>query len=125
MDNHELLNIAREAMRQRGLQPDFSAAAQQEAALMTEPIAPTDAALPDLRDLLWCSIDNDDSRDLDQLTVALPQANGVQRILVAIATRMRWFAPAARSTTMRARTRPRCTRPPACSRCCRCACPPT
>jgi VacB/RNase II family 3'-5' exoribonuclease len=85
MDNHELLNIAREAMRQRGLQPDFSAAAQQEAALMTEPIAPTDAALPDLRDLLWCSIDNDDSRDLDQLTVALPQANGVQRILVAIA----------------------------------------
>jgi len=85
MDSHELLNIAREAMRQRGLQPDFSAAAQQEAAATTEPIAPTGPDLRDLRELLWCSIDNDDSRDLDQLTVALPAVNGVQRILVAIA----------------------------------------
>ncbi|MES3013059.1 MAG: RNB domain-containing ribonuclease [Pseudomonadota bacterium] len=85
MDHHELLNIAREAMRQRGLQPDFSAAAQQEAAATTEPSASIGPNLRDLRDLLWCSIDNDDSRDLDQLTVALPEANGVQRILVAIA----------------------------------------
>ena len=85
MDHHELLNIAREAMRQRGMQPDFAAAAQQEAAALTEPVASTEPALRDLRDLLWCSIDNDDSRDLDQLTVALPAANGVQRILVAIA----------------------------------------
>ena len=85
MDNHELLNIAREAMRQRGLQPDFSVAAQQEAAALAEPAAQPGPALRDLRDLLWCSIDNDDSRDLDQLTVALPDANGVQRILIAIA----------------------------------------
>ncbi len=88
MDNHSLLDIAREAMRQRGLQPDFSAAAQQEAAAMTEPVASigiADRGLRDLRDLLWCSIDNDDSRDLDQLTVALPAVNGVQCILVAIA----------------------------------------
>ncbi len=85
MDHHELLTIAREAMRQRGLQPDFSAAAQQEAVATTEPSASIGANLRDLRDLLWCSIDNDDSRDLDQLTVALPAAGGVQRILVAIA----------------------------------------
>ena len=85
MNNQELLNIAREAMRQRGLLPAFSAAAQQQAAATTEPIAATGPGLRDLRDLLWCSIDNDDSRDLDQLTVALPTANGVQRILVAIA----------------------------------------
>ncbi|MEP7099195.1 MAG: ribonuclease catalytic domain-containing protein, partial [Burkholderiales bacterium] len=85
MDSHELLNIAREAMRQRGLQPDFSAAAQQEAAATREPAASIGPDLSDLRELLWCSIDNDDSRDLDQLTVALPAANGVQRILVAIA----------------------------------------
>ena len=85
MDNHALLNIAREAMRQRGLQPDFSAAAQSEAAAMSEPISPGEPAVRDLRDLLWCSIDNDDSRDLDQLTVALPEAGSVQRILVAIA----------------------------------------
>ncbi|HZT56588.1 MAG TPA: RNB domain-containing ribonuclease [Burkholderiaceae bacterium] len=85
MDTPALFEIAREAMRQRGLQPDFSAAAQQEASAMTEPVAPPGAALRDLRELLWCSIDNDDSRDLDQLTVALPEADDVQRILVAIA----------------------------------------
>ena len=85
MDPHALFDIAREAMRQRGLQPDFSAAAQQEAALMPEPVASIGASLRDLRELLWCSIDNDDSRDLDQLTVALPAEGGVQRILVAIA----------------------------------------
>lgn len=85
MDHHALFEIAREAMRQRGLQPDFSAAAQQQAAAMNAPVARTGPALRDLRDLPWCSIDNDDSRDLDQLTVALPAADGVQRILVAIA----------------------------------------
>ena len=85
MDPHALFHIAREAMRQRGLQPDFSAAAQREAEAATEPAASVGPALRDLRGLLWCSIDNDDSRDLDQLTVALPEAEGVQRILVAIA----------------------------------------
>ena len=85
MDAHELLNIAREAMRQRGLQPEFPAAAQQEAdALVDAPAAP-DAAVRDLRGLLWCSIDNDDSRDLDQLTVAQPEPDGAVRILIAIA----------------------------------------
>jgi exoribonuclease-2 len=38
-----------------------------------------------LRDRLWVSIDNDDSRDLDQLTVAEPLAAGRVRILVAVA----------------------------------------
>src|SRR6202043_489523 len=33
----------------------------------------------------WCSIDNDDSRDLDQLTVAQPLANGQRQLLVAVA----------------------------------------
>jgi exoribonuclease-2 len=80
-----LLNLAREAMRQRGLQPDFSAAAQQEAAALTDAPAASGSDLRDLRDLPWCSIDNDDSRDLDQLTVAVPDADGLQRMLVAIA----------------------------------------
>ena len=39
----------------------------------------------DLRNLLWASIDNDDSRDLDQLTVAESLAGGQVRILVAVA----------------------------------------
>ena len=85
MNHPDLLNLAREALRQRGLQPDFSSAAKQEAAALTEPVAVPGPALRDLRGLLWCSIDNDDSRDLDQLTVALPEAGGVQRMLVAIA----------------------------------------
>ena len=71
-----LLDLAREAMRQRGLQPDFPPAAQHEAAALTDAPPAPDAAVRDLRDLLWCSIDNDDSRDLDQLTVALPERDG-------------------------------------------------
>jgi exoribonuclease-2 len=39
----------------------------------------------DLRDLAWCSIDNDDSRDLDQLTVAEGLAGDSARVLVAVA----------------------------------------
>ncbi len=39
----------------------------------------------DLRKLAWCSIDNDDSRDLDQLTVAQSMADGRIKVLVAIA----------------------------------------
>ena len=51
---------------------------------ITQPAALADG-LADLRELLWCSIDNDDSRDLDQLTVAEPLAGGKTKILVAVA----------------------------------------
>ena len=48
--------------------------------------APVDGpGIRDLRGLLWASIDNDDSQDLDQLSVAVPQPDGVVKILVAIA----------------------------------------
>lgn len=80
-----LLTLARDAMRERGLQPEFSAAVEQEVTALAAVPAAAGPALRDLRELPWCSIDNDDSRDLDQLTVALPEADGVQRILVAIA----------------------------------------
>ena len=78
-------SIAHRVMIERGLLPDFSPAARSEADALSG--APVDAspAVRDLRNLLWCSIDNDDSRDLDQLTVAVPQADGAVRILVAIA----------------------------------------
>jgi len=70
-------------MLERGLQPDFSAAAKREMDSISR--AATDSSARDLRGLLWASIDNDDSRDLDQLSVSIPDGNGVTRILVAVA----------------------------------------
>jgi VacB/RNase II family 3'-5' exoribonuclease len=80
-----LLRIAREAMVARGLVPDFSPKAMAEAQAFAAPQGPYGAGVQDLRDLLWCSIDNDDSRDLDQLTVAIAAPGGVTRVLVAVA----------------------------------------
>ena len=79
-----LASIARKAMMDRKLEPDFSQAAQHEAAGIRGPAA-EEEGMRDLRGLLWASIDNDDSRDLDQLTVAEPLAGGRVRILVAVA----------------------------------------
>ena len=78
-----LQQIAHQAMRDRGFEPDFSPAALAQVARLS-------AAAPftgrrDLRWLPWCSIDNDDSRDLDQLTVAAPGGGPDVTILVAIA----------------------------------------
>src|SRR5262249_54039477 len=78
-----LQQIARQAMRDRGFEPDFSQAAQLQAS-RTQAAAPA-GARRDLRGLPWCSIDNDDSRDLDQLSVAQAGANGALTILVAVA----------------------------------------
>jgi exoribonuclease-2 len=71
-------------MIERGLEPDFPPMAQQELAAIGGPAGVT-TGMPDLRDRPWASIDNDDSRDLDQLTVAEPLAAGRVRILVAVA----------------------------------------
>ena len=80
-----LQRIARRAMTQRGLLPDFSLAAQKEAAAITGGAVEAGSTVRDLRSLTWASIDNDDSRDLDQLSVAVPGAAGVVRILIAVA----------------------------------------
>jgi VacB/RNase II family 3'-5' exoribonuclease len=78
-----LREIARLAMLSRGFSPEFSPAALAELAALHGPAQAPEAR--DLRSLPWCSIDNDDSRDLDQLTVAQPAGDGTSRILVAIA----------------------------------------
>jgi exoribonuclease-2 len=75
--------IARQAMLDHGLLPDFSAAEQAQADALTGP--PRDPSARDLRAAEWVSIDNDDSRDLDQLSVAQALADGNTRLLVAIA----------------------------------------
>ena len=68
--------IARRVMTERGLAPDFSPAAMRELDAIQAPAIATDAATRDLRGLLWCTIDNDDSLDLDQLSVAEALPNG-------------------------------------------------
>src|SRR2546427_10136993 len=82
---NELKGIAQRAMIQRGLLPDFSPAALAETEAIAKAPAGPGPSIPDLRGLLWASIDNDDSRDLDQLTVAQPMADGAVKILVAVA----------------------------------------
>ena len=77
--------IAHDAMLQAGLLPDFSAAVLRETEGIHAAAAASGPAVRDLRDLVWFSIDNDDSRDLDQLTAAQSRPGDEVRVLVAIA----------------------------------------
>src|SRR5437762_13911472 len=77
--------IAVQAMRAYGLEPEVPPDASDQAARLDAAPRSTEEPVRDLRPLLWCSIDNDDSRDLDQLSVAEPLAAGATRVLVAIA----------------------------------------
>jgi exoribonuclease II len=80
-DEFNLAAAARQEMTDHGFQPDFPAAAQQQlAAIHPRP----DHSLRDLTALLWSSIDNDDSRDLDQIEWAERVAGGI-RVLVGVA----------------------------------------
>jgi ribonuclease R len=81
----DLRSIARRAMIERDLLPDFSAAAISELAGIQAAATEPHENLRDLTGLLWASIDNDDSRDLDQLTVAELCPDRSVKILVAIA----------------------------------------
>ncbi len=80
-----LRRIARRAMLERGLLPDFSAEALAELAGIPASAATDGERVRDLRHLLWASIDNDDSLDLDQLTVAETMPGDQVKILVAVA----------------------------------------
>ncbi len=85
--NHRALlqRIARRAMLERGLQPDFSRQALAELETIQGLAAKAEGPVRDLRSLLWCSIDNDDSRDLDQLSVAEELPDGTVKVYVAVA----------------------------------------
>jgi VacB/RNase II family 3'-5' exoribonuclease len=83
----DLQAIAKQIMLAHGFDPDFSPqATQQVAELKTHPpqVAPG-GDIRDLRNLLWSSIDNDTSRDLDQIEVAERMPNGTIKVMVGIA----------------------------------------
>jgi VacB/RNase II family 3'-5' exoribonuclease len=83
-----LQNIAHRVMLERGLLPDFSNEVLAELAKLQHPAEADNrqaSGIRDLRNLLWASIDNDDSRDLDQLTVAEALPDGNVKILVSVA----------------------------------------
>ena len=86
-----LRSIAHRAMLERGLLPDFSAAVLAELDRIQGPagvngeLAGDPSRIRDLTDLLWASIDNDDSRDLDQLTIAESLPGDSVKIRVAVA----------------------------------------
>ena len=92
--SRELERIARDAMVAHGLDPECPPAARQQLAQLeaqpppvsVEPTGrrPAKGDVRDLRNLPWSSIDNDDSRDLDQLEVAVDEGPRT-RILIAIA----------------------------------------
>lgn len=87
--SHRLIleNIAHRAMLTRGLLPDFSTADMQELENLKQSAKAEEIpdGLQDLRGLIWCSIDNDDSRDIDQLTAAEELTDSKVKVLVAIA----------------------------------------
>lgn len=80
-----LQRIARLAMAERGLLSDFSIEVVRELDSIAAVQPQEGGTRVDLRDLLWASIDNDDSMDLDQLTVAESLPGDVVKIRVAIA----------------------------------------
>jgi VacB/RNase II family 3'-5' exoribonuclease len=80
--NLELL--AKQMMQDRGLEPEFSVEELLQLSQINHS-APPPSPCTDLRSLLWCSIDNDDSRDLDQLTYAEKIEDNKVIVWVAIA----------------------------------------
>ncbi len=80
-----LQSIAHRAMLERDLLPDFSAGALAQLDTIQTPASMDSDLIRDRRDLLWASIDNDDSLDLDQLTVAEAMPAGKIKIMVAVA----------------------------------------
>ncbi len=80
-----LRSIAFNAMRERGLDPEMPPDAVAQADAIHAAPERTEEPTRDLRAKLWCSIDNDDSRDLDQLSVSETLAGQGVKLLVAIA----------------------------------------
>src|ERR1700723_2507865 len=83
----DLQAVAKEVMQQRGFNPDFPPAVPEQLAQIKAhpPQLVPSASIRDLRNLLWSSIDNDTSRDLDQIEVAERLPDDSVKVLVGIA----------------------------------------
>jgi VacB/RNase II family 3'-5' exoribonuclease len=81
----ELKRLAGLAMRAHGLEPEYSTAALAEANAASAAVSEPGADIHDLRSLLWSSIDNDESLDLDQIEVAETLSGGQSKLMVGIA----------------------------------------
>jgi len=80
-----LIAAARASMIEHGFQPDFPAGTDAELAAIEAQVSPPAAGLEDLRPLLWSSIDNDTSKDLDQIEWAEQLSGGDIRVLIGVA----------------------------------------
>jgi VacB/RNase II family 3'-5' exoribonuclease len=81
----DLVAAARLSMTERGFAPDYPPQVEQELAALQANPPKADPAAEDLQHLLWSSIDNDTSRDLDQLEYSETLADGHTRVLIGIA----------------------------------------
>jgi exoribonuclease-2 len=81
-----LVTAAHASMIEHGFQPDFPAGTQEQlAAIEAHPELPSVPGIQDLRNLLWSSIDNDTSKDLDQIEWVEQLSDGRIRVLVGVA----------------------------------------
>jgi VacB/RNase II family 3'-5' exoribonuclease len=80
-----LQEVARKAMIDRSLEPDFPDAVIEELSRITSPASFSPGKAKDLCNMLWCSIDNAESLDLDQLSCAEQLPDNKVKLLVAIA----------------------------------------
>ena len=81
-----LIAAAHAAMIEHGFQPDYPKGTDtQLAEIAAQSVLPKNGELKDLRNLLWSSIDNDNSKDLDQVEWAERLADGRIRVLVGVA----------------------------------------
>jgi exoribonuclease-2 len=84
-ERSDLARIAATVMEERGLEPNFSKEVHEQLDAINLPAEDSDSLIQNLTNLLWCSLDNDDSKDLDQLTVSSDLGNGSHKIYIAIA----------------------------------------
>jgi VacB/RNase II family 3'-5' exoribonuclease len=81
----DLRAAERQAMAEHGFEADFPPEVKREVAELVAYPPKVNAEAKDLRHLLWSSIDNDTSRDLDQIEYAEKLPNGDVRVMIGIA----------------------------------------